>query len=216
MTRVEHALASPGPSNMVGYARTVLPPGSAVLLTAGGMSEGPGVSSPLSAGSTVTWSYLGTSKTSGFTATGQRVFDEVDSTAGSGGAHEIAVIYRDATWWRATIGAPPAPSAPPRCGGPGVDIGSGGWTAFIRYELGCGGYTADGRQRVDGIDAIKLTGGRGSALWVNPATYLPVRAVIAGRQPIQTDFRWLSPTPANLAQLNVPIPAGFRQATPPS
>jgi len=38
----------------------------------------------------------------------------------------------------------------------------------------------DGRQRVDGIDAVKITGGKALvALWVNPATYLPVRAISA-------------------------------------
>jgi hypothetical protein len=73
------------------------------------------------------------------------------------------VNYRDATWWRAASQVPPAPSAPAprRCGGPGLDLGPGGWPDFIRYQLSCGGYTVSGRQRVDGITAIKLTGGDG-------------------------------------------------------
>ena len=31
----------------------------------------------------------------------------------------------------------------------------------------------------------------------------------------RTDFRWLPPTPANLAQLKVTVPAGFTQVPPP-
>jgi len=50
-------------------------------------------------------------------------------------------------------------------------------------------------------------------LWVNPATYLPVRPKLGG---LQTDFQWLSPTPAGLALLNMPVPAGFHQVPPPS
>jgi len=48
---------------------------------------------------------------------------------------------------------------------------------------------------------------------VNPATYLPVRLKLGG---LQTDFQWLSPTPAGLALLNMPVPAGFHQVPPPS
>jgi hypothetical protein len=33
---------------------------------------------------------------------------------------------------------------------------------------------------------------------------------------LQTDFQWLPATPANLATLNMPIPAGFHQVPPPS
>ena len=33
---------------------------------------------------------------------------------------------------------------------------------------------------------------------------------------LQTDFQWLPPTPANLAMLNMPVPASLHQVTPPS
>jgi hypothetical protein len=59
-------------------------------------------------------------------------------------------------------GVPVAAAGPSACGGPGVDIGAGGWPAFIGHELRCGGYRVAGRQRVDGMDAIEVTGGRGS------------------------------------------------------
>jgi uncharacterized membrane protein len=75
-----------------------------------------------------------------------------------------------------------------------------------------------GRQLIDGIDAIKITGNNGlDTLWVSPSTYLPVRVMLSLRKvQVQTDFSWLAPTPANLAQLNVAVPAGFRQVAPPA
>jgi len=157
---------------------------------------------------------------SAFTATGQRVFDATLATTPGGGAEVTAVMYRDGTWWRA-VSAASGGSARQRCS-PGLQIGPAGWPASIRFELRCGVITADGRQRVDGIDAIKLTGRNGLlvTLWVDPRTYLPVR-VVSGVTPVagpltRTDFRWLRPTPASLAHLNLQIPPGFRQVPPPS
>jgi hypothetical protein len=98
----------------------------------------------------------------------------------------------------------------------------------LRTAVSCGTLTVAGRQRVDGIEAIELTSRPGSGfaetIWVNPGTYLPVRVVTgaAARQPVipygggafplqQTaNFTWLEPTTQNLANLTVPIPAGFR------
>jgi hypothetical protein len=220
VTRAEHALALSGQDNVLGYARTVYPPGMSFEPVATGLhgQYRPGASSPWSVSSVVRWSYRGITKTSAFTATGQPVFDERIAFVPGGGSATVAVIYRGATWWRATIKpVPGANPGSPRCG-PRVTMGAGGWSAFIREELACGEYTLDGRQRVDGIDAIKITGNRGlDTLWVNPATYLPVRAIFTfGRVRMQTDFRWLSPTHARLAHLGVPVPAGFRQVPPPS
>jgi hypothetical protein len=58
---------------------------------------------------------------------------------------------------------------------------------------------------------------------VNPATYLPVRTVgtltlIPSRHQAwteQTDYRWLKPTPASLAQLTVRVPVGFTKVGAP-
>jgi hypothetical protein len=85
----------------------------------------------------------------------------------------------------------------------------------LRAEVSCGTLTEAGRQRVDGIEAIELTS-RAETIWVNPRSYLPVRVVARWRLGIgsllQTaDIAWLRPTAANLANLTVPIPAGFRQ-----
>jgi hypothetical protein len=217
IARVRHALAAQAGGSLVGYARTVLPPGTAMELGNGNTSIGPGASSPFGVGVTVTWSYQGTTKTSAFAPSGQPVVVTENTTvAGGKESEEVAVIYSDSTWWRATNPAPSGQRPTPAICGPGVRIGPGGWPAFIRYELGCGEFRTAGRQRVDGVEAAKLTGSNGTVLWVNAATYLPVRVIVGGRHPTRIDFRWLSPTRANLARLSVPIPAGFRQVRPPS
>jgi hypothetical protein len=53
--------------------------------------------------------------------------------------------------------------------------------------------------------------------WVNSTTYLPFRftAQQSGSPAFQMNLQWLPPTAANLAKLNVPIPAGFTQVAPP-
>jgi hypothetical protein len=91
----------------------------------------------------------------------------------------------------------------------------------LRAAVSCGALVDAGRQRVDGTEALELTSHRGSpvseTIWVSQSTYLPVRVVVRfsfgklqGRE--QTaDFTWLPPTAQNLAELTVPIPAGFRQ-----
>lgn len=52
--------------------------------------------------------------------------------------------------------------------------------------------------------------------WVNATTYLPVHITMKfGDFPaMQEDLQWLPPTAANLARMNVPIPAGFTQVPP--
>ena len=95
-------------------------------------------------------------------------------------------------------------------------IRTGDWPVFIRDELSCGRYQIAGRARVDGVSTLKVVQRGGSVtLWVDPATYLPVRLVAGTRQPIRTDSRWLPPTSTRLARLSLPIPAGFRQVSPP-
>jgi hypothetical protein len=218
VARIERALAPPRQHDIVGYARTVLPPGSHVLLGADYSRGGPGVGSGLGVGVQVLWSYRGTSAMYGFTPGGRRVFAQESATEANGKTvQEVTVIYADATWWRATLRQPSGPtrSTAARCG-PGAQIGAGGWPAFIRHDLSCGEFRMAGRQRVGGVQVVKLTGSNGTTAWVDPSTYLPVRVIIGGLKPTQIDFRWLAPTEANLAQLSVRVPAGFRQVPPPS
>jgi hypothetical protein len=108
--------------------------------------------------------------------------------------------------------------------GPGLLLGTGFSASLppatvikeLRTAVSCGSLVDSGRQLIDGIDAIKLTSGPGSFLpetiWVNPDTYLPIRVVVRLGSGTQTaNIAWLQPTRQNLADLTVPIPAGFRQ-----
>jgi hypothetical protein len=218
---VSNALtAASSQGNLVEYARTVYTSGDIAV----------------SAGSTVTWTYRNSLRITIFDAGGRPVSDQSTSFPKGGARHEVTVDYSDATWWQTTLGPAPAATgqaiargchpAPPA---PGTIVSSGGWPALIGGLLGCGALQMGGRQWVDGIDAIKLDLPDGSAaMWIDPVTNLPVRAIItfgnagagavgpAAAQQALTDFRWLSPTPANLAQLTATIPPGFRQVSAPS
>jgi hypothetical protein len=166
----------------------------------------------------VLWANLRTTKLSAFTAAGQRIFDE-RFTVRNGSLATTAVSYTSHTWWT-TQTARPAVTGPASAGclpGGGIRLSGGrnAWPDFIRSQLACGAYTVAGRQAVGGVDALEITGNSGHLrLWVNPATYLPVRLETVG--PLRIDFRWLPATPANLAMLNMPVPAGFHQIPPPS
>jgi hypothetical protein len=107
---------------------------------------------------------------------------------------------------------------------PGIGLSAGSPSAsvvqLLHAAISCGTLTGAGRQRVDGIEATKLTSSSGSriseTIWVNPATYLPVRVVIrsAAGSPVvprTADITWLKPTAQNRAALIVSIPAGFRE-----
>jgi hypothetical protein len=110
------------------------------------------------------------------------------------------------------------PGHAPPCGS-GIELGPGGWPTFLRYELRCGEFTEGGRQRIGGAEAVKLTGNHGGEVfWVDPGTYLPVRAIIATPTglALRTDFGWFTPTHARLAELHLPVPPGFRQVRAPA
>jgi hypothetical protein len=238
ITHVEHALTTQAQEGLVSYSRTVLPPGTATEPSSDynwkiiGPTPGtPSPRSPFTDDVMVRWEYQGSSANVASTATGQPVYAE-QITATGRVLTAVVISYRDATWWRATqtlspgaqLSPPGAQLPPPGCGrgsppasNKAQPVGSNGWNgwpAYIRQALSCGGYHQDGRQRVDGVDAVKLTGNGGLVMWIDPATYLPVRATQA-RGPSPTDFRWFPVTAASLAHLKVSVPAGFRQVQPP-
>lgn len=86
-----------------------------------------------------------------------------------------------------------------------------------------------GTVKVDGVQTIKIVSAPPLAglrptpwvIWVNPRTYLPVRTLVDSsdiypavyRVDLRTDYVWLPPTRANLANLTVAIPAGFKRRT---
>jgi hypothetical protein len=95
----------------------------------------------------------------------------------------------------------------------------------LRTAVSCGTLVEAGRQRVNGIETIKLTSRPNSLIvetvWVSPGTYLPVRVVVssgpgAPASGLTANIIWLKPTAQNLTNLTVPIPAGFRHVSLPS
>jgi len=218
LRHVENALAPASVGNLIDLTRTAYPPGLTQEPVVGGMAGGGttgGVPSPWTVTSMLHWDYQGNQKFSAYGPSGQHVYDEEISLA-NGSATQTVVIYGDHTWWTATA-AVRSGSGAPSCAQNSIQVGVGpgnGWPALIRSQLACGVYTVAGRQLVDGIDAVKITAGQGPGqltLLVDPATYLPIQLEIG---PLRISFQWLPATPANLAQLKVSVPAGFRQVPP--
>ncbi|HUA29078.1 MAG TPA: hypothetical protein VMC03_09335 [Streptosporangiaceae bacterium] len=115
------------------------------------------------------------------------------------------------------------------------------WKSFIDEMLACGAASVTAHVRVDGAVATKITGRPVTvrlspgyskvvradwvtarwALYVNPATYLPVRIMgstyggAAGTSLSSgvTNVRWLPPTKANIARTLVIIAAGYQRVS---
>jgi hypothetical protein len=144
---------------------------------------------------------------------------------------KVKVDYQTRTWWRSVHQeGPTPPPVPPSysCDDTGFNsqpTSAPEMAAQIRTEVACGQLKAAGIAVVDGVWTVKLTGvsaGLRETYWIDTTTYLPVRiltsavGVGAGNSGAQADVRWLPPTAANLAKLNVPIPAGFTEVPAPS
>jgi hypothetical protein len=97
----------------------------------------------------------------------------------------------------------------------------------IRQQIADGHFTVRGKVSLNGREAIELNwspGGSVSRLWVDAATYLPLKSSFdskVGRpghyidSGEETRFDTLPATKANLALLSPPIPAGFKQTVAP-
>ena len=104
---------------------------------------------------------------------------------------------------------------------PGLDDLS---PATLAQDIVKGLWRVTRRTRVDGQQAIELTETPAgyyqplpTLLWVNAHTYLPLRMINgAGSTVTQSDWHYLKPTTANLALLQVPIPAGYPRSGSPS
>ena len=128
-------------------------------------------------------------------------------------------------------------------GGPAVRVPN--WPAFIKAMLGCTAATVTGHARIGGERATVISGlidiplRKGYAgvvkerrvrvrytLYVDPTTYLPVRAYgstetyggAAGPtiSAYTTNVRWLPPTKANIAKALVTIPSGDKRVNSPA
>jgi hypothetical protein len=223
INHVQRALAPSAVSDLIGSVKETYPPGTTLEPVPGGINgraASTSADSTWSVGYSVVWAdqASGASKFTAYTSGGQPVFAAV-ITHSKTGATETAVIYANSTWWTAPVRAVRAASPE----GPGCVQGGvvylrpgpgGGWPGFIRSQLACGAYTVVGHQVIRGIDAIKLAGSTPGSitLWIDPATYRPIQMTDG---PVQSAFQWVEATPANLAQLSVPVPAGFQQVHPP-
>jgi len=177
------------------------------------------------------WSYGDQWRSVEYSSTGQPVFEE-----GGAASTYTLVNYSTRTWASQRGVAGQTEPAPRKTGcvlagaalaplfGPTAKLSAGSSSAsvvqLLHAAISCGTLTLDGQQRVDGIEATKLTSSPGSriseTIWVNPTTYLPVRVVIrsAADSPLTqrtADITWLNPTAQNQAALTVSIPAGFSQ-----
>ena len=144
----------------------------------------------------------------------------------------IAVYFDNKTWSKQSYQRPK-----PSKTGCGFSLPAS-WATYpeiaagLRKDLACGALSSEGMQQVDGVNALKLVSVQHSRfgpkrtpattvtiIWVNPATYLPVRLTTQQTRPevsvpMRLDFRWLPPTRANLALLTVRIPPGFTRGRP--
>ena len=183
----------------------------------------PNALSAVHASSEVDWSYDGIFLQHGYSAAGKLVYTVAIGSQGEYGAAYPARIR----WHNPLTGGSDSGNPPLTCDNAGVSFPS--WKQGISKALSCHLFTLAGDQQVDGIDTIKLIRkpltfeGQTvrETLWVDPKTYLPLRISTVTTAPHQrtatltNNFRWLSPTQANLTSLHAAeqrgvIPASFR------
>lgn len=131
----------------------------------------------------------------------------------------------------------PATGTPKRSATIDVDYGARTWytgeektipnalqgMASLREEVANGALKVVGHPVIKGQRTIELrvTGTLEKqrfelTMWVNADTYRPAQAeVVNGKNRVRTTFQFLPPTLASQKLLQPPIPAGFRQVTPP-
>jgi hypothetical protein len=187
----------------------------------------------------VTWSYRGASRFEEYNFNGKPYLDTGTAEI-HGRLLGVYVAYYNRTWsggrkaWQATPGAC-TKTARLEMGGP--PPATQAWPDFIGTMLGCGDASVTGRTWINGVHTIVITGmpvgtrlpkgmvqateaGIHFTLYVDPATYLPVRAIgsttsygggaKAYTYSTVTNIQWRPATAANVAQAVVTIPRGFR------
>lgn len=242
-SHTEAALAAAGQGTLIMRAAVKPPPiaGLVAVIAEGGTRHHPFSLhlSSLPIKNTVSWLYHGRARTQGFTPSGRLAIETGPSTATRAAVPQpraaiITVNPATRTWYHPLIPLTPYKIHDITCTNEGVD-----WLAvsvaserqlsnLISKALSCHLFRADGQQVVDGILARRLAAtpalmkqihgeagdvGKTMTLWVNAATYLPVRLALSHAE--QTDFGWLKPTPANLSLLQVKVPPGFRNVQLP-
>lgn len=191
----------------------------------------PGAHAAVAAQHMMLWQYQDLQLQEGFSAARRLVFvnayGPVRLRSGKQVPGNYGAAYPVHVRWHSVLRGISGPAPRPTC--QDFPIGYPSWRATITKALSCGTFHLSGRQYVDGVHAMTLASrplyGARETLWVNPATYLPVRlsaTIPAGHgrsEQVVTDFRFLPPTKANLAMLHAairraPIPATFRLLPP--
>jgi hypothetical protein len=124
----------------------------------------------------------------------------------------LAVDYAGRAWWTYRLNEPEEPT----------DVSA--WIAMfdgpedVRDALRLWSLHVAGTERVDGQETVHLAGakptGRGIAIdiWVDVATYLPVRiAIVSPDISVTSRYAWLPRTPQNLTPFALTPPTGFTQ-----
>ncbi|HEY2280986.1 MAG TPA: hypothetical protein VGI00_21720 [Streptosporangiaceae bacterium] len=232
-TRAEQALAQLNPAQAIEFDTLTARGGNfgfTVMNTAfngttGSTAQLPGVLSGVHASSEVDWTYDGLYLQHGYSAAGKLVYTVTTSAQGySGAAYPARIRWHNPLTGQP--GSPPGGNPTLTCDNAGTDFPS--WKASITKGLSCHLFSLGGNQMIAGVNTIKLIGQPVTAegetfrqtLWVDPKSYLPLRTSTTFTQGHRTgtlthDFRWLSPTKANLARLHEAtergaIPASFR------
>jgi hypothetical protein len=191
----------------------------------------PRVLAGLTAQRMVSWTYRGLELRYGFSATGQVVFhttiNTVTTHSGKQRLETYGAAYPARIRWRTVIRGVTGPLPRLTCQTVIGQLFARDMRVTIPKALTCGQFYLAGRQQVDGVTAMTLIakpqpGFARLALWINPATYLPVRMDVTFRAGhgaqslLRYDYRWLLPTEANRAALHAAIrratiPASFRK-----
>jgi hypothetical protein len=133
----------------------------------------------------------------------------------------ITINYGNRTWSTTTY--PWGYKTPPNTPGP-LPQTTAQAAAALRHAVNAGSMADLGPAEVDGQRAIQLVQGSTKTgeidMWVDPATYLPIRTIetapresVASDRAIRDDYKWLPDTAANLSLFTPAgaIPAGFTQ-----
>jgi hypothetical protein len=199
----------------------------------GGSAVVPGVLAGVAAQRMVTWIYRERLLYEGLSAAGTMVFNSTFNVATTRSGHQVTRLYGTAyqarTRWQTILHGKNGPLPRLTCQtAVGIAPLGSSWRAALSKGVSCGLFRLDGRQQVNGVDALKIVSkphdglGAQETIWVDPATYLPVRVDVAfpathGSQSLlEYDYRWLQPTKAGLAALHAAvrgatIPPGFKK-----
>jgi hypothetical protein len=173
---------------------------------------------------TATWNYANSGQEITLTQTlgagGSPVLGYL-MTATSDKTVTITINYGNRTWSTTTY--PWGYKTPPNTPGPLPQTTVQAADA-LRDAVNAGSMTNAGPAEVDGQRAIHLVQGSTKTgeidMWVDPATYLPIRTIetapgesAASDRAIRDDYKWLPDTAANLSLLTPSgaVPAGFTQ-----